>query len=904
MRRLPALAALLAVSTPAWADPGDDAAAHLVRIAELDDAGPRLNAVIVTNPNAPAEARAAAGLPLGGRTVLVKDNIETREWPTTAGSLALADYATGRDAPLIARLRGAGGVVLGKTNLSEWANIRSTHSTSGWSAVGGLVRNPYATDRNSCGSSSGSGAAVAAGMVWAAIGTETDGSITCPASVNGIVGFKPTVGMVSRTHVVPISHSQDTAGPMARTVADAALLLNAIAGSDPADVATAEADAHKVDLISGLSTASLAGVRIGVLRKAVGNNTDVAALFEAALADLRRAGAELVDIDFEPDEKMGSDEFFVLQYELREDLNAYLAGSPAQIPVRTLDDVIAFDDAHKDAEMRWFGQEIFLMAAKATDAETYQQARANSLRLAGADGIDKLLAEHTVSFLIAPTAGPAWSTDLVNGDNYNGSIGAGSLAAIAGYPHLSVPMGAVTACRSVSASWARSGDDAAVLRAGRRLRTRPHRHASGGLSGAMERYKRVHRTRVAATRPKPLARRTKSTFRYNSGAPAGAAHRVPSWLRFAGARCAGVPAHAQDASDASRVSQTTEQKLVYTPADFARYAPRSALDMLQQVPGFNIQESFGQGRGLGEATGNVLINGERISSKSDTVSQRLGRIAAANVVRIEFVDGATLDIPGLSGRVANIITKRETGGGIRGSFEWTPQLGTDYSSTRWAAGRASITGRRGPVAFTFAVDNQPFYGGTGGPNFVTYGNGTSRNGFNHTNSKQNQPRISTQLRIDGPGSSIGNFSALYQRSWNRSREDEFVVALPGAPSLLEQIRTHSDGHNYELGGDFEVALGPGRLKLIGLESYRASDFTTQSVIDPDTGAAPTGSRFSQDSRSGERIGRAEYKWKMFGGDWQLSARRRSTDCTMSRRSRYCAPQARSRRSRSRPGPAG
>ena len=470
MRKLSALAALLALSSPALADPGDDAAAYLARIAELDDAGPELNAVIVVADTlqaaAEAEASLAAGLPLGGRTVLVKDNIETREWPTTAGSLALKDNMTGRDAPLIARLRAAGGVVLGKTNLSEWANIRSTRSTSGWSAVGGQTRNPHATDRNACGSSSGSGAAVAAGMAWAAIGTETDGSITCPASVNGIVGFKPTVGLVSRTHVVPISHSQDTAGPMARTVADAALLLNAIAGSDPADAATAEADRRKTDYTAGLAEASLAGVRIGVLRKAVGGNPDVAALFEQALADLRRAGAELVEIDYEPDAKMGEDEFLVLQYELREDLAAYLAGSPAQIPVRTLDEVIAFNQAHAAEELRWFGQEIFLTAAKTTDRAAYEAARANSLRLAGAEGIDRLLAEHRVAFLVAPTVGPAWTTDLVNGDNYDGSIGAGSLAAIAGYPHLSVPMGAVhglpVGLSVMGAKW----HDAAVLRAG------------------------------------------------------------------------------------------------------------------------------------------------------------------------------------------------------------------------------------------------------------------------------------------------------------------------------------------------------------------------------------------------------------------------------------------------------
>lgn len=466
MRKSLALAALLVLSCPASADPGDDAAAQLARIAAIDDAGPRLNAVIAVNTDAPAQARAAADLPLGGRTVLVKDNVETREWPTTAGSLALKGNMTGRDAPIIARLREAGGVVLGKTNLSEWANIRSSRSSSGWSAVGGLTKNPHALDRNACGSSSGSGAAIAAGLAWAAIGTETDGSITCPASINGVVGFKPTVGLVSRTHIVPISHSQDTAGPMTRTVADAALLLDAIAGTDPADPATAEADARKVDFTAGLETASLAGVRIGVLRKQVGNNPAVAAVFETALADLKNAGAQLIDIEFEPDDAMGEDEFAVLLFELREDLAAYLASSPAEIPVRTLEGVIAFNEAHAGEELRWFGQDIFETAAQATDRAAYETARANSLRLAGAEGIDKLLAEHRVAFLVAPTVGPAWTTDLVNGDHYDGSIGAGSLAAIAGYPHLSVPMGAVNSLpvglSIIGAKW----DDAAVLKAG------------------------------------------------------------------------------------------------------------------------------------------------------------------------------------------------------------------------------------------------------------------------------------------------------------------------------------------------------------------------------------------------------------------------------------------------------
>ncbi|MGZ3172624.1 MAG: amidase [Croceibacterium sp.] len=440
---------------------------QLATIAARDHAGPQINAVIVVKGKTTLEAEiaAAADLPLQGRTVLVKDNIETREWPTTAGSLALKDNATGRDAPLIARLRKAGGVVLGKTNLSEWANIRSSSSTSGWSAVGGLTRNPHATDRNACGSSSGSGAAVAVGMAWAAIGTETDGSVTCPASVNGIVGLKPTVGLVSRTYVVPISASQDTAGPMARSVADAALLLNAIAGPDPADKATTGAGAHMTDFTAGLDTASLKGKRIGVLRKMVGNDPRVTNVFDAAVADLKRAGATVVEINFEMPKAMSDNELPVLLYELRVGLGAYLKGSPAQVPVRSLADVIAFNKAHADAEMRWFGQDLFEQA-ETIKPSAYNKTHAENLRLAGPDGIDKLLAANKVSLLIAPTVGPAWTTDLVNGDHYNGSIGATSLAAIAGYPHLTVPMGAVeglpVGLSFIGAKWA----DHALLLAG------------------------------------------------------------------------------------------------------------------------------------------------------------------------------------------------------------------------------------------------------------------------------------------------------------------------------------------------------------------------------------------------------------------------------------------------------
>jgi amidase len=355
---------------------------------------------------------------------------------------------------------------MGKTNLSEWANIRSNSSTSGWSAVGGLTHNPHALDRNACGSSSGSGAAVAAGFAWAAIGTETDGSITCPASVNGIVGFKPTVGLVSRTHVVPISHSQDTPGPMTRSVADAAALLNAIAGADPDDAATALANGRVPrDFTSGLGNASLKGLRIGVLRRQAGRDGRIKMLFDAALSDMKRAGADLVEIDYDPAAAMGDDEYKVLLFELREDLGTYLRSLPGKSRVRSLADVIAFDAAHP-AELRWFGQDTFEEAEMATDRAAYEKARANSLRLAGKDGIDKLLADNRVTILVAPTEGPAWPLDLVTGASGLRGVGAGSLPAIAGYPHLTVPMGAIerlpVGLSFIAAAW----QDAAVLQAG------------------------------------------------------------------------------------------------------------------------------------------------------------------------------------------------------------------------------------------------------------------------------------------------------------------------------------------------------------------------------------------------------------------------------------------------------
>ena len=343
--------------------------AYIDRIARIDRAGPSLRSVLAVNPDALADAkaldseRAAKGArgPLHGVPILVKDNIETLgPLPTTAGSLALLHNVTGRDAPVIARLRAAGAVILGKTNLSEWANMRGAQSISGWSAVGGLTRNPWALDRSACGSSSGSGAAVAAGLAAAAIGTETDGSVTCPASVNGIVGLKPTVGLVSRTHVVPISHSQDTPGPMTRSVRDAAILLTVMAGSDPLDPATKDADAHKTDYTQGLDAQALAGKRIGVMRFAAGFQRGTDAVFAHALDVLKAAGATLVDIDSSPgSDAIGGAETAVLLTELKTDMAAYLASTPTAVESRSLADLIAFNKAHHDQELSLFGQELF-----------------------------------------------------------------------------------------------------------------------------------------------------------------------------------------------------------------------------------------------------------------------------------------------------------------------------------------------------------------------------------------------------------------------------------------------------------------------------------------------------------------------------------------------------------------
>jgi amidase len=427
--------------------------AYLDRIEAIDRQGPALHSVIALNPHALADAQAADAArarggplgPLAGVPVLIKDNIESADdTATTAGSLALKDNVTGRDAPLVRRLKAAGAIILGKTNLSEWANIRSDHSISGWSAIGGLVKNPYALDRNSCGSSSGTGAAIAASLAAAGVGTETDGSVTCPSAINGLVGLKPTVGLISRTYVVPISHSQDTPGPMGRSVADVAVMLTALAGSDPRDSATASADQHRSDYLAALAGASLKGRRLGVLRYAAELGPEEDALFEARLRQMKAAGAEIVEItDFHPDDALGDAEGTILYAELKTDLNAYLASTPAAVKTRSLKDLIAFNAA-TPRELALFGQETF-EKAEATQGLSdpgYLKAKAIAKQFAADKGIDALINSRHLDALIAPSFGPAWRIDVVAGDHIGGAIG--SIAAVAGYPHLTVPMGQIS----------------------------------------------------------------------------------------------------------------------------------------------------------------------------------------------------------------------------------------------------------------------------------------------------------------------------------------------------------------------------------------------------------------------------------------------------------------------------
>ena len=427
--------------------------AYLSRIAALDRQGPELGSVIETNPEALAIAdtldaeRRVKGPrgPLHGIPVLVKDNVGTADrMTTTAGSLALEGSTPPRDSGVAARLREAGAVILGKANLSEWANFRSSRSVSGWSARGGQCRNPYALDRNPCGSSSGSGVAVSANLAPLAVGTETDGSIVCPATTCGIVGIKPTVGLVSRAGIVPISHTQDTAGPMARTVADAAALLTALAGVDPRDVATADGKGRVSDYTGVLDPDGLRGARIGVARNLAGFHPDTDRLFDEAVAEMKRRGAEVVDPADVPNVKeLGDPELEVMLFEFKADLEAYLASLGPKARVKTLADAIAFNERNREREMPYFGQELFLKAQEKGPLTTpaYLDALQKCGRLSRKEGLDAILDQHRLDALVAPTGAPAWVIDPVSGDHFVG--GNSTPAAVAGYPHISVPMGFV-----------------------------------------------------------------------------------------------------------------------------------------------------------------------------------------------------------------------------------------------------------------------------------------------------------------------------------------------------------------------------------------------------------------------------------------------------------------------------
>lgn len=427
---------------------------YIARIEAVDRKGPSLRSVIELNPDALAIAdgldrerkdRGPRG-PLHGIPVLIKDNIDTADrMATTAGSLALVGSKPPEDAFVVKQLRRAGAIILGKTNLSEWANIRSNHSTSGWSGRGGLTRNPYALDRNTSGSSSGSAAAVTSNLCTVAIGTETDGSIVSPSSINGIVGIKPTVGLVSRNGIIPISHSQDTAGPMARTVRDAAILLGAMAGADGQDRATEESRGKsESDYTRHLDPHGLTGARIGVVRKYFGFLDKVDVVINAALEVLKAQGAILVDpADIETIGKFDDTENTVLLYELKADMNAYLARLGSDAPVHTLKEIIEFNERNRGKEMPYFAQETFLKAeAKGplTDKE-YLDALEADHRLARKEGIDATMEKFNLDALVAPTDGPAWVTDLIDGDHYIG--GSSTAAAVAGYPSVTVPAGLV-----------------------------------------------------------------------------------------------------------------------------------------------------------------------------------------------------------------------------------------------------------------------------------------------------------------------------------------------------------------------------------------------------------------------------------------------------------------------------
>jgi amidase len=426
-----------------------------IEYIDKDKNGPAINSIIELNPDALSIAdsldqeRKAKGPrgPLHGVPVLIKDNIDTADkMMTTAGSLALVGSKPLQDSYVAQKLRAAGAVILGKTNLSEWANIRSSHSTSGWSGRGGLTRNPYALDRNPCGSSSGTGAGISANLCAVGIGTETDGSIVCPASSNGLAGIKPTVGLVSRSGIIPISHSQDGAGPMCRTVRDAAILLGALTGIDPHDSATAASQGKSfTDYSRFCDPNGLKGARIGVARKYFGFNDAVDGIMEQSLFAMKKQGATLVDpADIETFGKFDESELLVFMYELKADLNAYLARLGPNAPVRTLKDVIDFNDRNRQREMPYFGQDLFLKAeAKGPLTEkAYTDALEKNHQLARTEGIDALMDKYHLDAIVAPTGGPAWLTDLANGDHVAG--GSSNAAAVAGYPNINVTAGFIS----------------------------------------------------------------------------------------------------------------------------------------------------------------------------------------------------------------------------------------------------------------------------------------------------------------------------------------------------------------------------------------------------------------------------------------------------------------------------
>ena len=426
----------------------------ITRIQQIDQSGPTLRAVLEVNPDALKIAekldakRRPLHSPLYGMPVLLKDNIDTGDHTlTTAGSLALMDAPAAKDAALVTRLRDAGAVILGKANLSEWADFRSSHASSGWTGRGGQTRNPYALDRNPCGSSSGSAVAVAAGLVPLAVGSETDGSIICPASMNGIVGIKPTLGLVSRSGIIPISHNQDTAGPLARNVTDAAMLLTALAASDSHDPATAEADKHATDYTRFLDPNGLRGKRIGVVRQLAGNEPNADRVLDEAIAAMKAQGAIIVDPVTLPHlAELGDPEMTVMLYDFKHDLNAYLADRQG-LKVKTLADLIAFDKQEAPREMAWFGQDLLEQAqAKGplTD-KAYLDALSKAKQFSGPQGIDAALQANHLDALLSPSWGPAYLTDLVLGDHIvsgNPTIGGASQpAAVAGYPSIAVPAG-------------------------------------------------------------------------------------------------------------------------------------------------------------------------------------------------------------------------------------------------------------------------------------------------------------------------------------------------------------------------------------------------------------------------------------------------------------------------------